>query len=43
MATERWDKIEQLYHSALEQEISHRRAFISQACGGDESLEREII
>ena len=43
MATERWEKIEQLYHSALEQESSQRRSFISQACGGDESLEREIL
>jgi tetratricopeptide (TPR) repeat protein len=43
MATERWDKIQQIYHSALEQEISHRRAFISQACGEDKSLEQEII
>jgi eukaryotic-like serine/threonine-protein kinase len=43
MATERWDKIQRIYHSALEQEISHRRAFISQACAGDKSLEQEII
>jgi tetratricopeptide (TPR) repeat protein len=43
MATERWEKLERLYHSAMEQESSQRKAFISQACAGDESLEREIV
>lgn len=42
MAAGRWDKIEQLYHSALAQEKSRRAAFISQACGGDQALEREV-
>jgi tetratricopeptide (TPR) repeat protein/predicted Ser/Thr protein kinase len=39
---ERWWKIEQLYHSALEREESRRAAFIEQACGGDESLRGEV-
>jgi tetratricopeptide (TPR) repeat protein len=39
---ERWRKIEQLYHSALEREVSGRAAFIEQACGGDESLRGEV-
>ena len=42
-SAERWEKIDRLYHSALEQEQPHRRAFLKEACGGDESLEREII
>jgi tetratricopeptide (TPR) repeat protein/predicted Ser/Thr protein kinase len=40
--TERWRKIEHLYHSALEQEESGRAAFLEQACGGDESLRLEV-
>jgi len=39
---ERWRKIEQLYHSALEQAESGRAAFVEQACGGDESVQREV-
>ena len=42
METERWRQIEHLYHSALEQEESRRAAFVEQACGGDESLRREV-
>jgi serine/threonine-protein kinase len=38
----RWRKIEQLYHSALEQAESLRAAFVEQACGGDEPLRREV-
>jgi non-specific serine/threonine protein kinase/serine/threonine-protein kinase len=40
--TERWQRIERLYHLALEQEKNHRAAFVEQACGGDESLQREL-
>jgi hypothetical protein len=40
--TERWRRIEELYHSALELDGSQREAFLEQACGGDESLWREV-
>jgi serine/threonine protein kinase len=40
--TERWRKIERLYHAALEQDEGHRASFIEQACGGDELLQREV-
>jgi eukaryotic-like serine/threonine-protein kinase len=40
---ERWRKIERLYRSALEREKSQRAAFIRQACGGDESLQQELV
>jgi hypothetical protein len=40
--TERWRKIEQLYHSALEREGSRRAAFVEQACREEESLRREV-
>lgn len=42
MDTERWRKIEDLYHSALEREAGARTAFLEQACDGDESLRREV-
>ena len=42
MEIARWRKIEQVYHSALEQAGSRRAAFIEQACDGDESLRQEV-
>jgi len=39
---ERWRRIEELYHSALELDGSERAAFLEQACGSDESLYREV-
>ncbi|HYL39540.1 MAG TPA: serine/threonine-protein kinase [Bryobacteraceae bacterium] len=43
MNDERWQKIERLYHSALELEEIQRAAFLQQACAGDKSIEREVI
>ena len=42
MERERWEKVERLYHSALEVEASQRQAFIEQACAGDASLMQEV-
>ena len=42
MEPERWQKIERLYHSALEEEKSGRAAFLEQACAGDKALRREV-
>jgi WD40 repeat protein len=42
MTPDRWQQIEQLYHSALKREGSQRAAFLREACGGDESLRREV-
>ncbi len=42
MDAERWRKIEQLYHAALECEASERPAFLQQACVGDEDLDRKV-
>jgi serine/threonine protein kinase len=42
MKPERWNQIEQLYHSALERESGAREGFLAQACGGDEELRREV-
>ena len=42
MGPERWQRIEELYHAALELGESERAEFLAQACGGDEALRREV-
>jgi serine/threonine protein kinase/tetratricopeptide (TPR) repeat protein len=42
MDPERWQKIEQLYHSALKQEVAERAAFLENACRGDDALRQEV-
>src|SRR5215211_419713 len=43
MTPERWQQIDQLFHSALERDVEQRDAFLRQACKGDESLRREVV
>jgi eukaryotic-like serine/threonine-protein kinase len=38
----RWQKIEDLYYSALKQDKNRRTAYLAQACAGDASLEMEV-
>jgi serine/threonine-protein kinase len=42
MDAERWRKIEQLYHAALECDPGERPAFLQRACAGDETLRRQV-
>jgi serine/threonine protein kinase len=42
MTPERWQRIETLYHSALEHEPAQRFSFLDQACGSDRELRREV-
>lgn len=42
MEPERWKLVEQLYHSAMEQQESQRAAFLERACAGDPDLRREV-
>lgn len=42
MTPERWQQINDLYHSSLEREPFERAAYIAQACDGDEDLRQEI-
>src|ERR1700674_3682969 len=42
MNAERWQKIEDLYHSAGQREQDERSAFLAEACQGDEQLRREV-
>jgi Tol biopolymer transport system component len=39
---ERWLKIEELYHAALERDPGHRAAYLSEACTGDAELLHEV-
>jgi serine/threonine protein kinase/tetratricopeptide (TPR) repeat protein len=38
----RWERLEQLYHEALERDESRRAAFLEQACAGDAPLRQEV-
>jgi len=42
MDSDRWHRIERVYHSALAVEESRRSAFLDDTCGRDESLRREV-
>ncbi len=42
MEPERWQRIERLFHAALEVEEGRRPAFLRDACGGHEGLRREV-
>ena len=42
MTSERWQRIEELYHSAREREGNQRAAFLKEACAGDDALRREV-
>jgi hypothetical protein len=39
---ERWARLDELYHAALEQPEEQRDAFLRAACGGDQELQREV-
>src|SRR4029077_13835687 len=42
LITDRWQRIERLYHAALERDATERAAFLDQACDGDDALRREV-
>jgi serine/threonine protein kinase/Tol biopolymer transport system component len=42
MSSERWRRIEELYHSALNHTADERAAFIAGACGNDDELRGEV-
>ena len=42
MKAERWQQLDQLFHSALEREPVKRAAFLDEACAGDESLRKQV-
>src|SRR5215207_9078899 len=42
MTPERWRRIDELFHSALERDGAGRAAFLREACAGDEALRSEV-
>src|SRR5580700_11718259 len=42
MNPQRWQQIERLYHSALEQDPARRDGFLAEACQDDADLRREV-
>jgi serine/threonine protein kinase len=42
LSPELMKRIEEIYHAALERDTVDRRAFLAEACGGDEMLFREV-
>jgi eukaryotic-like serine/threonine-protein kinase len=42
MKPERWQQLEQLFHSALERALAERAAFLDEACAGDDSLRKQV-
>src|SRR5215831_21389355 len=40
--SERWQRVEALYHAALHRPAGERSAFLRDACGGDEALRRDV-
>src|SRR5215210_2305790 len=43
MTSEQWQQIKEVFHAALEREAGEERvAFLDEACGGDQSLRREV-
>ena len=42
MPSDRWRRVEQLYHAALDLEPDRRPAFLEQQCAGDSDLRREV-
>jgi serine/threonine protein kinase len=42
MTSDRWQRIEELYHAALARKADERAAFLAEACGADADLQREV-
>ncbi len=42
MTSDRWERVEALYHAALATLAVERAAFLAEACSGDEALRREV-
>ena len=42
MPAERWQRLEQLYHAAMEQTEDQRGAFLERSCAGDQALRSEV-
>jgi len=42
MRSERWQRIEQIYHAAMETASDRRAVLLAELCGDDDALRREV-
>src|SRR5437764_1461758 len=42
MSSERWQRVEELFHLAADLSPAQRNAFLEKACAGDDDLERQV-
>jgi serine/threonine protein kinase/Tol biopolymer transport system component len=42
MPDEQWERVQSLYHQALQLSSEERKAYLTNACGGDHEVQREI-
>ena len=42
MTPERWQKVKEIFNAAMQRAPEERSAFLSTACGSDESLRNEV-
>src|SRR5262249_57149310 len=42
MTPERWQQVNEVFHSALKHNSAQRGAFLDQVCGGDQELRKEV-
>src|SRR6516162_7756041 len=42
MNPDRWQKVKEIFHAAINREAGERSAFLSEACAGDTTLRREV-
>lgn len=42
MANNRWQKVKEVFHAALERAPDERPAFLAEACAGDEALRKDV-
>src|ERR1043165_4847986 len=42
MTPERWQKVKEIFHAALDKPAAERSVFVAQACGGDDELRKEV-
>ena len=42
MTPERWQRVKEIFQTALDRAPGERSAFLAQACGGDEALRKEV-
>src|SRR5215204_1678997 len=42
MTPERWRRVDELFHAALERDGAERADFLAEACAGDDALRREV-